>query len=78
MHSTGNYIQYLVITCNGKESEQEYIYVYIHTGINTTESPCCTSQTLLINYTSTTKESPTMHADSATLWQSEDHLRICF
>ena len=25
--STGNYIQYLVITYNGKESEKEYIYI---------------------------------------------------
>ena len=31
LHSTGNYrcIQYLVITYNGKESEKEYIYMYI-------------------------------------------------
>ena len=27
-YNTGNYIQYLVITYNGKESEKEYIYVY--------------------------------------------------
>ena len=26
MYSTGNYIQYLVITYNGKESKKEYIY----------------------------------------------------
>ena len=26
LHSTGNYIQDLEITCNGKESEKEYIY----------------------------------------------------
>ena len=26
-YSTGNYIQYLVITYNGKESKKEYIYV---------------------------------------------------
>ena len=26
-YSTGNYIQYLVITYNGKESEKEYIYI---------------------------------------------------
>ena len=30
MISTGNYIQYLVITYNGKESEKEYIYIYIY------------------------------------------------
>ena len=30
MYSTGNYIQYLVITYNGKESEKEYIYIYIY------------------------------------------------
>ena len=28
LYSTGNSIQYLVITDNGKESENEYIYIY--------------------------------------------------
>ena len=28
LYSTGNYIQYLVITYNGKESEKECIYMY--------------------------------------------------
>ena len=28
LHSTGNYIQYLVITCNEKEPEKEYIDIY--------------------------------------------------
>ena len=28
LYSTGNYIQYLVITYNRKESEKEHIYVY--------------------------------------------------
>ena len=27
LYSTGNYIQYLIITYNGKESEKEYIYI---------------------------------------------------
>ena len=27
VYSTGNYIQYPVINCNGKEYEKEYIYV---------------------------------------------------
>ena len=27
LHSTGNYIQYLVINQNGREYEKEYIYV---------------------------------------------------
>ena len=27
LYSTGNYIQYAVINCNGKEYEKEYIYV---------------------------------------------------
>ena len=27
MYSTGNYIQYSVINCNGKESEKDFIYV---------------------------------------------------
>ena len=30
LHSTGNYIQYLVINHNGKEYEKEYIYIYTH------------------------------------------------
>ena len=30
MYSTGNYIQYTVITYNGKESEKQYIERYIH------------------------------------------------
>ena len=34
---TGNYIEYLIITCNGKESEKEYICV--------TKSICCTPET---------------------------------
>ena len=38
LYSTGNYIQYLVITYNGKESEI-YIYIYI------IESLCCTPET---------------------------------
>ena len=29
LYSTGNYIQYLMITYNGKESEKEYIYIFI-------------------------------------------------
>ena len=38
LYSTGNYIQYLIITCNRKESEKEYIhlcifiiYIYVYT-----------------------------------------------
>ena len=34
----GNRFHYLVITCNGKESEKEYMYMYI------TESLCCTPE----------------------------------
>ena len=30
LYSPGNYIQYLVITYNGKESKKEYIYMYIY------------------------------------------------
>ena len=30
LYSTGDYIQYLVITYNGKESEKEYIYIYMY------------------------------------------------
>ena len=29
LYSTGNYIQYLIITYHGKESEKEYIYICI-------------------------------------------------
>ena len=30
LYSTGNSIQYLVITDNGKESENEYIYICLY------------------------------------------------
>ena len=39
LYSTGNYVQYPVISQNGKEHEKEYIYIYI------TESLCCTAET---------------------------------
>ena len=29
-HSTGDYIQYLIITYSGKESGKEYIYIYLN------------------------------------------------
>ena len=38
LYSTGSYIQYLIITFNGKESEKKYI----------TESLCCTAETKLL------------------------------
>ena len=28
LYSTGNYTQYSVISCKGKESEKEYMYLY--------------------------------------------------
>ena len=34
LYSTRNHIQYLVITYNGKESEKEYIYIYINVELN--------------------------------------------
>ena len=43
MYSTGNYTQYLIINCNGKEFGKEYICTYF----------CCTlltNTTLSINY----------------------------
>ena len=50
LYSTVNYIQYLIITCNGQESDKRiHIYIYI------TESLCCTPETNTtqeINYTS--------------------------
>ena len=30
LYSTGNYIQYLVIPYNGKESEKEHIHSYVY------------------------------------------------
>ena len=30
LYSTGNCIQYLVITYNGKESKKEYLFEYIY------------------------------------------------
>ena len=43
LYNTGDYIQYLIITYNGKEFGEEYIYVYVcihvHT-LNITESLC--------------------------------------
>ena len=43
LFSSENYIQHLVITYNGKESEKEYIYIYTHILIS--ESLCCTPET---------------------------------
>ena len=45
--STGNYIQYIVINHNGKESEKEYIDIQIHRYRYRyiTESLCCTPET---------------------------------
>ena len=37
LYKTGDYIQYLIVIYNGKESEKEYIYI--------TESLCCTPET---------------------------------
>ena len=33
LYSTGNNNQHLVIIYNGKESEKEYVYVYMHNRI---------------------------------------------
>ena len=33
LYGTGNYIQYSAINHNGKEYDEEYIYIYIHTYI---------------------------------------------
>ena len=51
----GNYIEDLVITHSGKESEKEFMYRCVCI----TESLCCTPETntaLLINYTSIEKK----------------------
>ena len=53
LYSTGNYIQYLVITYNGKEPEKEYTHTHTHTQTHThthtyiyiTESLWCTPET---------------------------------
>ena len=33
LYSTGNYIQYPMVNCNGKEYEKEHIYIYTYTHI---------------------------------------------
>ena len=49
LNNTGNYIQYLIITYNGKEWERIYIlthtYTYICIYVGITESLCCTPET---------------------------------
>ena len=47
LHTTGNYTIYLVITYNGKESEDVFVYTYVCVCIHiyTTESLCCTLET---------------------------------
>ena len=42
LYSTGNYAQYLVITCSGKESEKEYIYVCVYVCIHIHVYVCVT------------------------------------
>ena len=42
MYCTGDYILYLVITSNGKESEKEFIYMHVYI----TESLYCTLETV--------------------------------
>ena len=39
LYNAGNYIQFLVLTNNGKESDKKYIHIYI------TESLYCISET---------------------------------
>ena len=53
LYSTGNYIQYLVITYHGGECKKEYVYTHTHT--HKYESLCCEPEintTLQINYIS--------------------------
>ena len=47
LHSTGNYIRYIVIAYNRRECKKEYMYIYtyIYTHTHITESLCCTSET---------------------------------
>ena len=51
LYSTGNYIQYSVINCNGKEYKKEYMSIcthahptHTHTHTHKTESLCCTAE----------------------------------
>ena len=30
LYRTGNYTQYLIITCNGKESDKQHIYICLY------------------------------------------------
>ena len=53
-YSIGNYTQYLVINCNGKEPEKEYTCVCVRVCVCITESLCYTLETnttLEISYT---------------------------
>ena len=48
LYSTGNYIQYLVITYNGRECRKRiyiFIYIYIYIYVCITESLCCIPET---------------------------------
>ena len=47
IYSTGNYILYLIITYNEKESGKEHMCVYIHecVCVYVAKSSCCTSET---------------------------------
>ena len=45
VYSTGNYIQYLVITYNGKEYIYVCIYMFVYIYVCITESLCCTPET---------------------------------
>ena len=46
LYSTENYIQYLVINYNGKESEKEYLYLSIYLSLY--ESLCYIPETKMI------------------------------
>ena len=47
IYSTGNYILYLIIIYNEKESGKEHMCVYIHecVCVYVAKSSCCTSET---------------------------------
>ena len=40
LHSTGNHIQYLVLNHNGKESEKDFIYIYIRSVAQSCQTLC--------------------------------------
>ena len=64
LYSTGSYIQYPVISHNGKEYEKEYICI--------TQSLCCTPETNIVNqlYFSQQKEKQKQTKKKQSMWEN--------